>query len=500
MKTQVIQLNQFDDSISLKDKINWSKATRILVVWPDVGRIMLTRVDLELILRQADMLGAQLAFVSDDLQLLELCKARGIQVFESIPEAYKKPWRRPKKIRVKNLFENQESRASYLHAGRQRKNYHQTKMYNISRVAFFILAIISVSGLVLSFIPSAKVDVQVLPQKESISLIVRANPSITSVNLTGAIPARLNTITLEGSLEEKSSGYVRIPAKYAVGKLQFRNLTSTEIVIPAGTIVRTENEPIVRFTTEEELNLAGDLNAIAETAAISLVGGVIGNVAPGSISAIEGLIGGSVAVENTSSFSGGTDIKTLSPSQQDIAQARQKLQMDLKKKALQSFMNNTSGVFYWVEDTLTMEQIEYETQFPETGLPGERFTYQTGITYSIWSIDEADLIELLRKTNESILAEAGQADFEKIQFSLDKTPSVDQNKDLMMQLTAFIDIKPRIDPIHISQTLSGKTIREARDTLENDLPFVQVGEISTYPTFLTRLPLFPMRIKVDING
>ncbi len=39
MKTHVIQLDSNDDFISIRDKTGWVKAPRILIVWPDIGRI-----------------------------------------------------------------------------------------------------------------------------------------------------------------------------------------------------------------------------------------------------------------------------------------------------------------------------------------------------------------------------------------------------------------------------------------------------------------------------
>ena len=99
MKTHVIQLDSTDDYISIRDKIGWVKAPRILIVWPDSGRIKLLELEIQLISIKADNLGAQLAFVCDDPLVMQICSSLGIQVFTSIPEAQRRPWRRPKKLR-----------------------------------------------------------------------------------------------------------------------------------------------------------------------------------------------------------------------------------------------------------------------------------------------------------------------------------------------------------------------------------------------------------------
>lgn len=40
MKTHVVQLERDDDVVSARDKMLWSKAPRILVVWPRRGRVL----------------------------------------------------------------------------------------------------------------------------------------------------------------------------------------------------------------------------------------------------------------------------------------------------------------------------------------------------------------------------------------------------------------------------------------------------------------------------
>ena len=41
MKTAIVQLDAFDNVISIREKISWSKTQRILLVWPNKGKIKL---------------------------------------------------------------------------------------------------------------------------------------------------------------------------------------------------------------------------------------------------------------------------------------------------------------------------------------------------------------------------------------------------------------------------------------------------------------------------
>ena len=64
MKTHVIQLEPHDDVISIRDKMSWAKTGRILLVFPARVRSRFLTLDLRLLQRQAESLGAQLAVVT----------------------------------------------------------------------------------------------------------------------------------------------------------------------------------------------------------------------------------------------------------------------------------------------------------------------------------------------------------------------------------------------------------------------------------------------------
>ena len=66
MKTQILQLETYDDQVSACDKIKWSQADRILLVWPARGKILNRKLDLLLLKRQSIAQGAQLALVTRD--------------------------------------------------------------------------------------------------------------------------------------------------------------------------------------------------------------------------------------------------------------------------------------------------------------------------------------------------------------------------------------------------------------------------------------------------
>ena len=102
MKTHLIQLERYDDVTSVADKIAWSRANRVLLVWPRRGRVLERYLDLVLIQRACQEIGAQLACLVEDELILDHAQELGIPVFRSVKTAQRMLWRRS---RQKKTFE-----------------------------------------------------------------------------------------------------------------------------------------------------------------------------------------------------------------------------------------------------------------------------------------------------------------------------------------------------------------------------------------------------------
>ena len=99
MKTYIMQLEKYDDIVSVRDKMRWGKAGRILLVWPDRGEILNRRLDLVLLKRHSASLGAQLAIVSRDPDIRYHAPRLGIPVFKNLKKAQSSAWRVPRRFR-----------------------------------------------------------------------------------------------------------------------------------------------------------------------------------------------------------------------------------------------------------------------------------------------------------------------------------------------------------------------------------------------------------------
>ena len=111
MKPTIIQLDYYDNVASIKEKINNSPTQRVLLVWPDFEHLRLNQLDYLMILRHAYLLDVQLAFVLDDPGVTNTLREYGLSTFRTIPEAQKKPWRKPKLIQHIDKNQSEEKKA-----------------------------------------------------------------------------------------------------------------------------------------------------------------------------------------------------------------------------------------------------------------------------------------------------------------------------------------------------------------------------------------------------
>src|SRR3990172_2913300 len=95
LKTQIITLESHDDLISVRDKLSWAKTPRILLVWPKYEKVALRLLDLKVLQRHADSLGAQLGLVTRRAKVRRDAESLGIPVFISTISAQRELWPLP---------------------------------------------------------------------------------------------------------------------------------------------------------------------------------------------------------------------------------------------------------------------------------------------------------------------------------------------------------------------------------------------------------------------
>ncbi|NMC52066.1 MAG: hypothetical protein GYA48_00320 [Chloroflexi bacterium] len=495
MKTHVIQLERHDDYLSAKDKISWSKAQRVLLVWPERGRPKIFALDLKLLDRYAAASGARLALVTQNIAITEEAYHQGIPVFETIEQARKNSWRVPR-----------EWRKSRVAVAEKRPDFNQLAAQHADRKAVarlpkwvettaFILGLFAVFGLFLFFAPGAAIRIDSAEESQTLDMQMWASPEITAANLAGGIPARPRTITVEGEDSLETSGVSMLPTQFARGKVLFSNLTEDELLIPRGTVVLSGGDPALRYQTLQAVALGGKNSVEVEVEALQ--GGSAGNVEAGEIRGIEGVVGLSASVENLEAIQGGSETEGKSAAAADFDLLRARLIEKLRQQALQQIQAQAGSGELIIPESLSVGDPIEETFSVEEGEPADRLALALNMEFTLWVISEADMKTAANSAMDATLPAGYQVLQDSLSVHMIDAPEM-QNQRAVWTVRAERSLQPRIEPADVYRVAVGKPAQEAVLRLA-DLPGVEAVDVQTKPGWWPVVSYLPQRISIEVK-
>ena len=497
MKTQVIQLVPHDDVTSVRDKMSWAKTPRILLVFPHHSRILSRTLDLRLLRRHAATLGAQLAIVARSGDLRRTAQAADIPVFKTVAIAHRKTWEeqplaeKPRR-RAPRPDLRQMRRAAFPAEAHWRTRF-------VFRFLFFSLAVLAVLALLLLFLPSASIELTPETHQQSLTVAVSASPEVTTVNLTGSIPACLIFTILERSKTAAVSGSITIPDSPAAGIVRFRNLTTGAVGIPAGTVVRTTGDPPVRFATTTDASMAAGVDKTLDVAVRAVEGGTSGNLPSDSLIAIEGDLGASfsLAVTNPSPLAGGSDRTTPAQTAADRTHLHDALLSEILEKCKTTLPKTlTSGDVYF-PDTLAVGQLLSETYFPAESQTGETLSLTMKLQCQAQYASAADVNTLAGMALDANLPDGFIPASGVVTTPEAGVPKTDTDGITHWEMQPQRLLRAHLDPFAATQLVLGRRPAETARRLSESFPLASVPEIQVKPSWWPWLPIVPFRITIS---
>jgi hypothetical protein len=490
MKTQIITLESHDDLISVRDRLSWAKTPRILLVWPKHERISLRQVDMKVLQRHAVSLGAQLGLVTRERRVRADAEALGIPVFMSTGEAQKVAWPKIKRMRFqkkapdKTLREKRDQIRIKEEAWRARPAV---------RISFFLIGVLSVLALVALFIPRAEVQLDPVSWTQSIVIPVIANPSVNSVFITGSIPAREKQIVVEGEQKIVVTGEGVVPQSKAQGIVIFRNLTQDEVVIPADTLVRSED---VRFVTIEDGVVEAGVGETLELPVEAVDGGISGNLDAETINVVDGRLGLSLSVTNPDPTKGGRERATVQATESDRSRAKNLLFRVLDDEALAGLADELDADDILFDQTFALSQVISENYDLPSGAAASELTLTVQADYSILYASASDLIELASLALNASLPSGFAPVSDAVTFESATDPQLDEEGTLRWTIRTEREIVQRLNPALVTQMIQGLSSVDAKSRLEQNLPLLSKPRISLSPSWWPWVPIVPFRIEV----
>ncbi len=495
MKTFILQLESHDDRLTICDKINWIKARRVLLILPPRGSALTNRLDLVLIQRACQRMGAQLGLVTDRPSVKEHARDLGIPVFTSREDAQTRPWRRTRRRRSSSLTSKRPSLPELRAAVR---NLRPASPALIVRFFTFLIGILAVVVIILFFIPTASIRMKLPDQTQSLSLQILASPEVVSPGISGQVPIRTSSVIVEGEDQIACSDFTSLPGNTANGLVRLTNLTDAPVPVPTGSIVSTLGDRPVRFETQKTIEVPAGIGQAVDVPIRSLVAGSQANVPTNTIVAVEGRIGLSVSANNIEPTSGGSDQIVPAAAPQDYLALKARMRDQLKQDAMAQIQQVNATQTYVLADTIQEGQVISETRSLADGQPGNFLTLKMRVEYTGWTIRLED-VESAAVQALNVASSPGQVEVPgslKVEW-ITQPQRVDGGA--RWEVFALRRMQKALVPTEIRQMAAGKNINLLQQQLATVYGLASPADIRLHPDWWPRMPFLAFQIQVDVQ-
>ena len=497
MKTQIIQLEVHDDTISVRDKMDWSQTPRILLVWPEKGNVLRNRLDLILLERYSSSHGSQLALLTDDSEVIFQAGEAGLPVFQSRRTAQLQPWRKSPRFFLrqelgKKLPEPREIDAFYKEPAVPGK-----KIPTLARILIFAAGVLAVMAIAAMLLPGARITFQEETTLKTLIIPVQARHGEKQIRISGIVPGRELSLLVEDQLSLPSTGSTQLPSSYASGEVVFTNLGNESIFIPKNTILSTDSDYPILFITQ----IAGETPpGIGEQVSIpieALNPGEIGNVLENQILKINLTLGGELSVDNPLPTSGGEDIKIPAPTEGDRRKLSSAMAISLANKAQNEIIKQLSPGDILLTTDLNNYEIVEESYAPEEGNPGDPLTLGRKVQYTYYFAAADDLHSLAEELIQARYQNSYQElIIDSITLSQLTSPKIDPNQSYLWDMKFVWEERRIINEQEVIQWVIGLKPDEAVSLLQEKLALEHPPLINLYPSWWVRIPALPFRINI----
>jgi hypothetical protein len=502
MKTLVLQLDRTEDAGSIRDKVTWGKASRVLLVWPVNFLLLDRKIDLMTIKRICASQGSRLGIVCDIPEIIAEAEDLNIPVFESVNLAMRKSWDRRKVRKASGPISYKEIGNSDIEQLRI-DNYRAIEFWKINQkmnTPIFLTAIIAVVVLLFFLFPSANVTIFPQGRLSEMQIEFRVHEAKDNTSTPGILAAAKKTLTLNGETTIPSTGSQQVPELKAGGYVTITNLTSREVAIPSGTIINTLSNPPIRYKILEKVTIPAE-EAIAKIAVEAVDPGESGNTDANSITSLDGSLGLQIEVTNPDPMTGGSNKIYQAVAEADISQAADKLKKILTSQAEIEFTKILSDQEIILPSSIQVVQIKEQEKQPEVGQVGLLFNLKQTIEFSVLVINRVDLerqADTILSINQPAKGWISSSDKPlEVQILSQKLDA--ESELVILKISASKKLIPPLDTSSIRNAIAGKSKSKAFEIINGSVLNEKSPEVQTSPVWLPFLPLLSTRIQVEVH-
>ncbi len=481
--------------------MDWSQTPRVLLEWPDKGKILRNRLDLVLLERYCSTNGSQLALLTKDQLVIDQAEEAGIPVFQIRSEAQLQPWGKSFRefIRQEIVLRSQQPREHPIIEEDEKTGGHQLPPWG--RILIFTLAVAAVLAIGGTLLPSATVYLSAVSNKREIIIPIQAIRDQEGINISGIIPSRVLEIIVEDQISLPATGTLPIPSEYARGEVVFTNLGERSIHIPLNTILSTSQEDSPLFIIVSSGTTPEGRGAQISLPIEALEPGILSNLPENTIDRINQDLGAELSVNNPSPTSGGEDIIIPAPSDKDRILANLHLSSALIELALEGATRQLDKGDILLRSRPESSEITLATYQPEIGSAGNTLTLTNISQYNFSYASADDLINLAELVVNALYAGGSfEPAIDSISLSHLSEPvfgtDLIAHWDMQVSWNEYLVFNNQ----KIIQTVLGKNPADAEKLLKKSLDLDQLPDIQVIPSWWMRIPVLPFRIKIIEEG
>jgi len=479
--------------------MDWAQIPRVLLVWPPEARVLQEKLDLILLERYCTSLGSQLALVTKDPLVRSQAREIGLPVFSSRSEAQTQPWRKSWRVfRRKNLIEDAaQPRELELHELRPLRE-KVVDLPQWARLGIFSTGVLAVLTFALLLLPQAVITIPPQKQLEKLVVPVQASPVYQDVQVSGLLPAREITLSLQKTGQTSATGTQRVPDEYASGQVLFRNLTDHTVSLPQGTLVSTSGEDAVRYQTQADLTIPAGPGTEGSVQVQAVEPGSQGNQPSAVIQEILTEAGADLLVVNPRPITGGSVLSVPAPNEADREQLSQDLLAELQQEADREIRSRLGPRDLLLHELPSLEEMEVLEQYPPAGSPGKILEMTLKGDFSSLIVEGPHLEDLAQEIAQTSTLPTGyQPLMETLDYTQFTDPILISEDTAQWSLKLSWQKKPISDRGEITRMLLGRRPSQAVEILKDQLALDQDPEIVLQPAWWFSLPLLPFRIEIQ---
>jgi hypothetical protein len=503
MEIETLYLYPDDDIVSIRDRLDWAKGPRVILVLPEDGELLTGFLDLSLLQRHAAALRLELGLVSNDQRVKRQAKELGLATFTTVRAATKgnrRWWRArrrrplpgsPTKLDREDLSEVQRRRAQRPAWQRWMLRYLAISAYVFTLAALFVAAAYAIPGATITLEPEVQ-SLQVVKQ-------VVADPQLGEVEQSGlSVPGRVLVTVQEWEADVETTGTIEVPDARAQGSVIFVNQLDQPASVPAGARVSTSAGRRIVFQTLAPVEVPGVVGGTVETDVVAVEPGDQGNVAANLINRVEGQLSLQLQVRNLEPLAGGGVRVEKAVTQADQERLRSQVLQQIQLLSLAELQSQVDGQEFLARDSLRLVEILHETYSHFPGEQTDRLQLDIRAEFQATAVDESQAVGLVYEAVAGAVEVGYKLVPESLSFSSGRVIAVDDDGRVTFEMTGKGRIAADLALAEPLQRISGQRLEPAMAYLYESLPLQEYPSARVWPSWFERIPFLLVRVNTDV--